>query len=68
MNASKENAREANAKLDALLDSLGVDQAADMVWLPFIKQFLEAAARRLPTEAALEADKLRKKNRPRVKK
>jgi hypothetical protein len=65
MNASKENARKAKKFLAELLDpnpAIAGDGPKE-----FLQQFLDAAERKLPTEAAFKADKKRSKAKTKVK-
>lgn len=54
MNASKENAAEALKHLESLDDPISGDHKA------FVQVFLEAAAKKLPSEASFAKDKKRK--------
>ena len=57
MRASKENARQAQtqlAHLKAVTSQCGVPETVDA--LNFLDGFLQAAERKLPTEAAFDAD------------
>lgn len=63
MNASKENAGCAIGHLEGLLESLGTLSQADALRVNFLLGFLQAAQRKLPTEAAYAKDKARERTK-----
>lgn len=60
MTPSKENCKEA---LNALSELSLLSQGTGSNQISFIREFLEAAAKRLPTQAAIDKDKVRKKSK-----
>lgn len=62
MDASKENAGKAIEELVKLSDSLPEEMRTQRsAHLVFLQEFVQAAQRRLPTQKAIDKDKLRKK-------
>jgi hypothetical protein len=61
MDASKENAAEAQRRLNSMTPTNGVRTLSDDDF-EFLSQLIEAAHKRLPSHAAIAKDKLRKKN------
>jgi hypothetical protein len=62
MNASKENAAKALQDLVALSDSMSpTARLASSARLTRLEEFLEAARRRLPSEASIEKDRERRR-------
>lgn len=59
MNASKENARKANRLLDQLLSGDELPEIGREERAMFVRQFLSAAERKLPTEKAFAREKRR---------
>lgn len=65
MNASKENARKANSfAYDLLVSQIELTEQARQRRMDFLRDFLQAAERKLPTEAAYERDQQRRKKQP----
>lgn len=63
MDASKENAKKAVDELTKLSDALGEEVRTKLSsHLIFLQEFVAAAERRLPSQKAIDKDKLRKKN------
>lgn len=63
IDASKENAKKAREALekvsDKMLEAERTQVSADLI---FLEDFIAAAERRLPTQKAIDKDKIRKKN------
>jgi hypothetical protein len=65
MNASKENARKANSYAYDLSESLRGKHAEKML---FLRDFLSAAERKLPTEQAFNRDRQRRRDKAKASK
>lgn len=69
IDASKENAKKAREALEtasnALLETERTKISASLI---FLEDFIAAAERRLPSQAAIDKDKVRKKNYAKTKK
>ena len=59
MEASKENCKEAQRRLLALLGELGIEER-ESPDADYLMRFLEAAGKRLPAQASIEKDRRRR--------
>ncbi len=60
MNASKENARQARSALDSMVQSMPSLAVQSEKNVQHLREFLAAAERKLPSEAAYKREKHRK--------